>query len=396
LLSELRDKKAWSKKWRQGVAKEGFRIMDSDLHVIEPDDMYQSYLEEPLKTRAPRKVRSHVSALEKWVVDGHSTPHWIDLPQIIEANSQLMARKERAPLQQRAYERNFDASSTLKAMDLEGVDVAILYRTIGGMIGQAMDRLAPDFSAALCRAYNNWLGDYCKTDPARLKAVAVVSLQDVDQAVAEARRTVTELGFVGVSIHPDPVKGRLLYDREVDPLWAEIEKLNVAVGIHGTSTGMAHDDIALKFLYHPAGRVVQRSLVFPLQLMTSMAGILVSGVCERFPTLRIAFLEGNCSWLPWFLFRIDEQWEKHGAIGLDRPPSEYFRRNCYISVDVDEYLVEDVIRRLGDDNLVLSTDYPHYDSSFPEAVDTFLKLDLREETRRKILWDNCARLYGMG
>jgi predicted TIM-barrel fold metal-dependent hydrolase len=259
-----------------------------------------------------------------------------------------------------------------------------------------MDSLDSDFSAALCRAYNNWLADYCKIAPARLKGVALVSLQDIDQAVAEVRRAVAELGVVGISIHPDPAKARLLYDREVDPLWAEIERLNVAVGIHGTSTGMAEDDMARKFLHHPAGRVVQRSLVFPFQQMSAMAGILASGVCQRFPSLRIAFLEGNCSWLPWFLFRLDEQWEKHGALVLNRPPSEYFKLNCYISVDVDEYLVEDVIHRLGDDNLILSTDYPHYDSSFPEAIDTFLKLNLPDETRRKILWGNCARLYGMG
>ena len=76
-------------------------------------------------------------------------------------------------------------------------------------------------------------------------------------------------------------------------------------------------------------------------------------------------------------------------------PSEYFMRQCFISVDADEDQVEWVIRKLGDDTLVFSTDYPHSDSHFPEATDLFLKLPISEASKRKILWDNCARLYGL-
>ena len=378
------------------MTKQGFRIMDSDLHVIEPEDMYQRYLEEPFKARAPRKVRSHIGALEKWEVDGHSAPYWIDNPSIMEANAPQAANRERTAPQTKAYAQNFDAASTLEAMDIEGVDVAVLYRSIGGLIGQAMDILEPDFSVALCRAYNNWLADYCQKDPSRLRGAGLVSLQDIDAAVREVRRIVAELGLVGVSIHPDPANGRLLYDPDVDPLWQEIQSLDVAVGIHGTSTAPAKDDLTRKFVHHPAGRIVQRTLCFPWQLMNSMAGILASGVVHRFPDLRIAFLEGNCSWLPWMLYRLDEQWEMHGAAILTQKPSDYFQSNCYISVDVDEYLVNDVIARLGDDNIVFSTDYPHYDSSFPEAINTFLALDVPQESKHKILWDNCARYYGKG
>ena len=105
----------------------------------------------------------------------------------------------------------------------------------------------------------------------------------------------------------------------------------------------------------------------------------------------------NCSWLPWLLWRIDEFWQmsKSGeTVKLQGLPSEYFLRQCFISVDVDEDQVEWVVKKLGDDTLVFSTDYPHSDSHFPEATSLFLKLPLSEESKRKILWDNCARLYG--
>ena len=77
-------------------------------------------------------------------------------------------------------------------------------------------------------------------------------------------------------------------------------------------------------------------------------------------------------------------------------PSDYFLRQCFISVDVDEDLVRDVIRRIGNDNIVISTDYPHADSHWPNAIDSFMAVeDLSSDSRRKILWDNCARLYGI-
>ncbi|MGH7811453.1 MAG: amidohydrolase family protein, partial [Candidatus Binatia bacterium] len=75
-------------------------------------------------------------------------------------------------------------------------------------------------------------------------------------------------------------------------------------------------------------------------------------------------------------------------------PSDYFMRQCFISVDVEEDLVSDVIKRLGDDNVVISTDYPHADSHWPNAINHFMAIDMPDSARKKILWDNCARLYG--
>jgi predicted TIM-barrel fold metal-dependent hydrolase len=129
-----------------------------------------------------------------------------------------------------------------------------------------------------------------------------------------------------------------------------------------------------------------------------MGAILVGGVLERFPRLKVAFLEGNCSWLPWWLHRLDDQWLKYGggeATKLSALPSEYFKRQCFIGTDTDEELLKVVIDELGDDNIVVSTDYPHADGPFPNGVAKFLELPgVSLESKRKILWDNCVRLYG--
>jgi predicted TIM-barrel fold metal-dependent hydrolase len=135
-----------------------------------------------------------------------------------------------------------------------------------------------------------------------------------------------------------------------------------------------------------------------VELMLAIGKFCAGGVLERFPKLRVAFLEGNCSWLPWLLYRLDERWDLRKEFAnepLSLKPSEYFLRQCFISVDVDEAIVADVIRRIGDGNNVISTDYPHADSHWPHAMDSFMAIDLNTNSQRKILWDNCARLYGI-
>lgn len=373
--------------------KNGYRILDSDIHVIEPAHLFDEHLEGPFRSRMPVMRRSDVTGVDTWVIDGRMFPLWNEWPEFDRANAGLKAKKERTASQVRAFERGFDAATTLEAMDLEGVDVAALFRTNGGTWIIGLDDLEPEYAAALCRAYNDWMHDYCKTDPARLKGIALLPLQAIDLAVEEARRAVEELGFVGVTVHPEPVNGRLLYDEAVEPLWSEIERLGTAVCLHGTSTAPGREDISRKYLRHPAARTVTHALSFPLQLMGALAGLTVSGVLERHPGLRIAFLEANCSWLPWLLYRLDDQQEKYDEHSLPLKPSEYFLRQCVVSMEADERLARDVMERYGDGLLVISTDYPHPDSAFPHAMDEFFELDMPDESRRKVLWDNCAKLY---
>src|SRR3989449_3270240 len=104
----------------------------------------------------------------------------------------------------------------------------------------------------------------------------------------------------------------------------------------------------------------------------------------------MAFLEGNCGWLPWWLWALDERWEVWGDRELflqDAKPSELFRRQCFVSVEPEEDLAKYVVAELGDDNLVLSTDWPHDDSRFPHAIDGFLTMaPLPQDSKRKVLW----------
>jgi predicted TIM-barrel fold metal-dependent hydrolase len=143
---------------------------------------------------------------------------------------------------------------------------------------------------------------------------------------------------------------------------------------------------------------LRRVYAQPFEQMLGLGSFLGGGILERHPKLRVAFLEANCSWLPWLLWRLDEGYEREGDIfmtDLTMPPSEYFKRQCFISIEPDETPARHTIDDFGCDQLVFSTDYPHGDSRYPEAVESFLKLPLSDADKRKILWDNCARFYGV-
>jgi predicted TIM-barrel fold metal-dependent hydrolase len=210
---------------------------------------------------------------------------------------------------------------------------------------------------------------------------------------------VRELGAVAVIGNPNPVRGRHIHDPEFEPLWDAVEELGVPVGFHPTGMSSLQDDIARRYLDHPNGRVIGVAARNPMELMLAFASLAAGGVLERHPRLRCAFLEGTCGWLPWWLWRLDEAWEKFGPgseVKVSGLPSEYFARQCFVATDADERVLAQVIEAVGDDSIVVSTDYPHSDGLFPTAIEEFVALPgVSQASKAKILWDNCARLYNL-
>jgi len=378
------------------MAKNGFRVLDSDLHLMEPPDLYERYLDPAFRDRAPRAAHQLPGHYAGWVLEGRPVPPWIGDSQVLRAN-EPMDLQSRSVMRD-GWDRQFDPASSLRAMDAEGIDVAVMFRTAASML-ISLDSLEPAHALALCRAFNDWVADYCREDPARLKATTIVPQHDAALAAQEARRSVEELGSLGIVLLPMPVAGKHVHDPEFDVLWAELQRLGVPVCFHGTSGAVSQDYLGTRLADHPGYRTLSHATVFPLELMIAMGSMILGGVLERFPGLKVAFLEGNCSWLPWWLYRLDDQWEKFGAgedVVLGEKPSAYFQRQCFISIDPDEHTAADMLNRLGDDNVVFSTDYPHPDSAFPHAVEDLLALEgISAQSKKKILWDNCARLYGL-
>ena len=294
--------------------KNGFRVMDSDLHTMEPDDLWAQYLDAPFKSFAPRFTRGMENAPNQPVIriGDVEIGEMSKRPRTAVVGKDLQRRAfARHPHYEVAHARGYDPASHVQAMDIEGIDVAVLYGTRGRQV-LMHDDLDPDVAAALARAHNTWTHDFCQHDPRRLKFAAQLAFQNVPAAVAEARRAVGQLGAVAVIGNPNPINGRHVHDPEFEPLWEALEELDVPIGFHPTGQSSLRDDIARRYLDHPNGRVIGVAGRNPMELMLAFASLATGGVLERHPRLRCAFLEGTCGWLPWWLWRLDEAWEKFG------------------------------------------------------------------------------------
>ncbi len=366
------------------MAKQGFRVLDSDMHVMEPPDLWQRYIDPAFADVAPRGTTTQITDLR--------TVFPTLLPTIGPSN---INRGKNFDRMQRIYAdhaaRGFSSECQLEAMDIEGIDVAVLFPSRGLSVLTFENMEAP-FAAASARAYHDWMADFCSPDPQRLLGSGMLSVFDIEDAVSEARRVVKDLGFRAVFLRSNICNGRVWHDPYYEPLWDVLEELEIPLGFH-EATGSRTHQVGEQFAPNFGLRRVYSQ---PVTQMMGLGSFVGGGILARHPKLKVAFLEANCSWAPWLLWRMDEGYELEGDVfmpDLTMKPSEYFKRQCWISIEPDETPARHMIQDFGCDQLVFSTDYPHSDSRYPHAVEAFLELDLPDEDKRKVLWDNCARFY---
>ena len=377
------------------MARNGFKVFDADLHVQEPWDLWLRYIEPRYKNQAPIGTRDYFMDLHL-VHDGKVIAKSMHNKKGEDDQVKAQSVKQgRYDLYKDFEARGFGPDTQVEAMDKEGVDAAVLFPT-RGLFAHAKEYDDDGLAAAISRAYNDWLADFCAYRPDRMFGAAMVPAQAVGAAVEEARRAKRDLGFKAIFLRPNPVKGRNWHDRTYDPLWAECEKLGLAVGFHEGVPCALPVAMADRFLVDDVDTwTTEHVACHPVEQMYACLSMVAGGVCHRFPALRVGFLEGNCSWAPFWLWRMDEHWEGTVKERTPEPPSFYFRRQCFVSVEADETVASRAIGWFEGGNIVFSTDFPHRDSKFPNAVNVLLGQAFPEDAKRKILWDNPAKLYGL-
>jgi len=284
----------------------------------------------------------------------------------------------------------FDGAARLRDMDIEGIEIAVLYPTIGLSIGNA----PPGIAEGLCRAYNDWLRDYCAADPKRLVGIGAVPMTDIDQAVVETRRCVRELGFHGVFIRPNPYGGRHVDDRWYDPLWKAAAELGVPVGFHP----LAMWDMPGATLHFDFPDISYAAAAgFALDSMVTLTHLIFSGVLERFRDLQVIVLESSGGRIYTWLERLEHHMRRLPSLrpGVKRGALQQFRDQVWVSFDPDEKALPAMVGLLGDDRFVWASDYPHFDATFPGATAELREViaPLSPESQRRILGENARRLY---
>jgi predicted TIM-barrel fold metal-dependent hydrolase len=288
-----------------------------------------------------------------------------------------------------AVERDYDPEAQVMGMAMEGVDIAVLYPTMGlALLGR--NNMDPLMSLALCQAYNNWIHEFCSYSPDQLKWVAMLPIHDVYLAQRELVRCVG-LGAVGSFIRPNLVNGRYWHSNYWDPLYSTHEELGVTWGFHEGVSALYSRMIELygenRFYRHVASHWIE--------MQQALIAMIIGGVFEFHPKLRVGFLEAQNSWVPGLLSRIEwdyPQYRDSHAPYLSLTPREYFRRNCWAAVEGSEPEIEATAGLIGADRMCISTDYPHFDSNFPHVSENLLK-NVPREIGAQILMGG-AHLYG--
>lgn len=359
------------------------RIIDADGHVHERNIPWEDLLDEPYRSRAPKRVKDN-RGVEFTMMEGRLCPKPVG-----KGCSFVGAPRSRGPQPTTGM---VDPVQRLKDMDLEGIDSAVLFGTSPFLSLPFVED--KDLACAIARVYNNWLAGYCRTDPRRLKGVALVPIQDLPAAVNELRRYVKELGFVAVATPVHSASGKNLDHPDLQPFFAEAERLNVPICVHvgagdGTAAGIERFD-------HP---FYTHAMTHPFEQMIAVLCIVVGGIMEKFPGLKVAFMEAGAGWVPYWMDRLDEHYEllRSTVPWLTKPPSEYMRSGrLYYAFEPDESTISFVANFVGEDCLVFASDYNHSDSKFPETVKSVTnREDISPALITKIMGENAARLYGI-
>jgi predicted TIM-barrel fold metal-dependent hydrolase len=382
--------------------KDNLRFVDSDMHIMEPPDLFERYLDPKFKDRVSVRVgadgRPDRGPAGLVLIDGEPTSD-ADFQQY-RKRTRPVSKNSTQPLSGSrifeanrldfAIERDYDPEAQVMGMAMEGVDIAVLYPTMGlGLL--ARNGLDPRLSLAMCQAYNNWIHEFCQYSPERLKFAAMLPMHDVHLACRELVRCVKELGAVGSFIRPNLVNGHYWHSNYWDPLYTIHEDLNVTWGFHeGVSALYSH----MLELYGE-NRFYRHVAAHWIEMQQALIAMMIGGVFEFHPKLRVAFLECQNSWVPGLLSRIEwdyPQYRESHAPYLSLTPKEYFRRNCWAAVEGSEPEIEATAGLIGADRMCVSSDYPHFDSNFPNVSSNVLK-GCSRDTAAKILMGG-AHVYG--
>jgi predicted TIM-barrel fold metal-dependent hydrolase len=368
-----------------------YHVIDADGHVLEPLTLWDDYMEPAFRDRAPRLIIDE-DGKERLLVEEQVLGSRKGVGGIGAVGARQGAVSDETMTYKEGRRGGFDPHARIPDMDLDGIDAAFLYPSLGLFSGAVKD---PPLAAAMCRAYNRWLADYCRPYPDRLFGIAMLPMQSVELAIEEMRFARRELGMRGAFLRPNPYNGRMLHHPDYEPFWTIAEELDVSIGIHeGGNSGMPTVGID-RF----DGRGAQHIISHTMEMMLACMSFLWGGICERHPRLRVGFLESGGGWIAGWLDRMDRHFDDQGFndSGLRTRPSELFRRNCWISFEPVEGSLKVLAEYIGPDKILWATDYPHRDGFFPGAPAMIAErlAGMPPEAKRQVLAGGAMGFYGL-
>jgi predicted TIM-barrel fold metal-dependent hydrolase len=400
----------------------GIKIVDVDTHLTEPADLWTSRAPKDLVDRVPRVVlhkdltddmREQVSKLgttgphvnaPMWVVDGYQVLGPAGAGSVINRNNEKVkgATFLEWPLDESSLAASYVAPR-IAMMDALGMAGQIVFPNVVGFGGQNFFRISDhELRVAIVRIWNDAMSDMQKESGGRLMGMGLLPWWDIDRTVQEIRR-IGDLGLHGVITNADPQNQGMpdLAESFWDPMWRELQELELPMNFHcgASATQRTYNGGSPWPSMEPNSKLAVGSAMLQMANARLVANMILSGLCERFPRLKIVSVESGIGWLPFMLEALDYHADENAAHhGLSLLPSEYFKRQMYACFWFENgSTLIDSIQRIGVDNCMFETDFPHPTCLFPEplrkAVPTFKTVD--DSFRRKVFSENAAHVYNI-
>lgn len=366
-------------------------IVSSDSHIIEPPDLWRRVA--PDDDELPRVVREDDG--DWWYVAGRRTMSFLG----IQAGERFAHDPERLRTSatfEEVRDSAYDPARYLADNESDGIWGSVIYPSQGLVLYAVPES---DVLSRSARIYNDWLADFCAHDPARLKGIAMLNTDDPAEAAAELRRAHAR-GLSGAMIPVRTPAWNPYRSPAHEPLWRAAEELGVPLSLHvGTDRADPRTgEFFLDIKEVPPSVFVNKDQ----QVRAALGDLILSGVFERHPRLRVGTVEHELSWIPFFLAQMDYtytdrpargDWHRYADSGV--LPSHYWHTNCFASFQEDALgvRVRDVI---GVDTLMFGSDYPHTESTFPRSREILgdLLADVPADEVARIASGNVAELYG--
>ncbi|MGH7765885.1 MAG: amidohydrolase family protein [Candidatus Binatia bacterium] len=364
-------------------------VVDADGHVNEGDVDLKPYLTEKWRSQAPVRLRDN-RGHPRMLLEGRIWPTAEGPGPGVSGPMTDKARKTRPGMT--------DPKARLADMDLEGIDVAVIFGTqIALTVNGLMNK---ELAGALCRAVNQWSVEYCAPDPQRLRFVGLIPCQDPPAAVKELE-FLAKCGATSAML-PTNVYGTNMGDAMFFPIYEAAERIGMVLsvhpqtghdGVHGVSGVMgAGSRRFFKYVY-------VHMTAFPFELMIALMHMIGEGIFDRFPRLKVGFMEGGAGWLPYWMESLDEHVEKLAPQmpDLKRRPSEIIRSDqIVLTCESEESGLDRVLEAAGPATVLYASDYCHWDCHFPYSVKDILEAhDLDSAQKERVLGRNAVEFFAL-
>ena len=368
-------------------------VIDVDSHWTEPADLWTSRAPAALRDRALRVERT-AEGKERWIVEDGQVMGPVGYASIRPDGSKSKAAVAFDTFDE-VHPGAIETAPRLAYMDEHGLSMQIVYPNILGFAGHLIMRVEDEAHRSFCTtAYNDACSGMQADSGGRLFPQAMLPFWDIPAAVRELERCQDELGLTGFVITDctDEYGLPALHDPRWDPLWDAAQSRGLPVNFHIGSGGAPMRIWGRS--YPPARLFAALSTMAQMGNMVCLTNLIYSGLLDRFPRLKFVSVESGVGWIPFMLESLDYQFDENGVDDLELRPSEYFRRQIYGSYWFESDIGA-ALEKLGEDNLMFETDFPHATCLYPGVREKTLAgvEGLSPAVQRKLLYETAVRVY---